>query len=119
MADARRSFVKILAGAAGAFLFLQDQPPVPTPRPKIPVYPPEPAEKPDSSSNPDSASIRVDLSAQERELRATLDQLFAKVRDLKNEIDQMRPAAVFSVPVFKQTQEIEKRAKRLKGYAKV
>ena len=118
MVDSRRWFVKNLAGAAGALLVWQDSPPVPTPRVRIPVYPPEPAEKPDSSK-PDSVSVRVDLSAQEKELRSTLDQLFVKVRDLKGEVDQMHTAAGFSVPVFKETQEIEKLAKRLKGYAKV
>jgi len=116
--DRRRWFVKNLAGAAGAWLFFQDPVPVPAPRPRIPVYPPEPAEKQDSSQ-PGSVTVRVDLSAQEKELRATLEQLFVKVRDLKTEVDQMHTAAVFSVPVFKETQEIEKLAKRLKGYAKV
>jgi hypothetical protein len=118
MLDRRRSFVKNLAGATWAFLFFQDQPPMPTRRVRIPPNPPEPAEKPDSAK-PDSTTVRVDLRAQEKELRETLDQLFAKVSDLKMQLDQLQTASVFSVPVFKQTQEIEKLAKRLKGYAKV
>ena len=118
MLDRRRSFVKNLAGATWAFLFFQDQPLMPTRRVRIPPNPPEPAEKQDSAK-PDSTTIRVDLRAQEKELRETLDQLFAKVRELKTQLDQLRAADVFSVPVFKQTQEIEKLAKRLKGYAKV
>jgi hypothetical protein len=118
MLGRRRSFVKNLAGATWAFLFFQDQPPMPTRRVRIPPNPPEPAEKQDSSK-PDSTIIRVDLRAQEKELRETLDQLFAKVGELKTQLDQLRSTDVFSVPVFKQTQEIEKLAKRLKGCAKV
>jgi hypothetical protein len=109
--------MKSLAGATGAFLFLQEQSPIPTPRVRL-VNPPEPAEKQDSTTT-DGTTFKVDLRAQEKELRETLDQLFAKVRDLKTELDQLRTAQVFSVPVFKQTQEIEKLAKRLKGFAKV
>ena len=110
--------MKNLAGATWAFFFFQDQPPMPAPRVKIPVYPPEAAEKQDSPK-PDGLTVRVDLRAQEKVLRETLDQLYARVRDLKTQLDQLRAADVFSVPVFKQTQEIEKLAKRLKGYAKV
>jgi len=118
MLDQRRSFVKNLAGATWALVFFQDQSPMPTYRVRIPVNPPEPAEKQDSQK-PDSLTIKVDLRAQEKELRETLDQLFAKVHELKTQLDQLQQASVFSVPVFKQAQEIEKLAKRLKGYAKV
>jgi hypothetical protein len=118
MVDRRRSFMKNLAGAAWAFLVLQDQPPMPTPRVRTPVNPPEAAEKQDSGK-PDNLTVKVDLRTREKELRETLNQLFSKVRDLKLQLDQLETAAVFSVPVFKQTQEIEKLAKRLKGYANV
>ena len=118
MVARRRSFVKNLVGAASAFLLFQDQGPMPTPRVRTPVNPPEPAEK-QESPKPDSLTIRVDVRAQEKELRETLDRLFVKVRDLKTQLDQLRATEVFSLPVFKQTEEIEKLAKRLKGYAKV
>jgi hypothetical protein len=117
MLDARRHFVQNLAGAAGAFLLFQSQPPIPGGRQKLPINPPEPAEKQD----PDAAttlSPKAPLHAQEKELRETMDQLFVRVRDLKLELDRLPTSEVFSVSVFKQTQEIEKLAKRLKTYAK-
>ena len=45
-------------------------------------------------------------------------QLFAKVRDLKLQVDALYPSDVFSVAIFRQTQEIKKLAKQLKNYAK-
>ena len=45
-------------------------------------------------------------------------RLFTKVNDLKLQVDALHPSQVFSVAVFKQTQEIEKLAKQLKTYAK-
>jgi hypothetical protein len=44
--------------------------------------------------------------------------LYTKVIDLKLQVDALHPAQVFSVAVFKQTQEIEKLAKQLKNYAR-
>jgi hypothetical protein len=45
-------------------------------------------------------------------------QLFAKVQNLKLQVDALHPSDIFSVAIFKQTQEIEKLAKQLKNYAK-
>jgi len=47
-----------------------------------------------------------------------MSRLYAKVSDLKVQVDALHPADVFSVTVFKQTQEIEKLAKQLKNCAK-
>ena len=44
--------------------------------------------------------------------------LYAKVGDLKLQVDALHPSEVFSVAIFRQTQEIEKLAKQLKTYAK-
>lgn len=113
----RRRVVGTLAGTAGSFLWLQDQPPMPRPRVKTPVNPPEPAEKEDKDG-PEGISRRVSLQAQEKELRQTLEQLYAKVSELRGQLEQLRTAEVFSVGVFKQTQEIEKLAKHLKSCVK-
>jgi hypothetical protein len=40
------------------------------------------------------------------------------VRDLKLQLDQIHTSEIFSLAVFKQTQEIEKLAKQLKNHAK-
>ncbi len=45
-------------------------------------------------------------------------QLFAKVRDLKLQVDALRSSDIFSIAIFKETQEIEKLAKQLKSYAR-
>jgi hypothetical protein len=114
--DTRRCFIKSLAGVSGSFLLLQ----VPAPKSRRPFHvdPPIPADAkstpPDESRNIKSAQ----LQAQEKQFRETLANLNAKVADLKEQLDAVHPAQVFSVAIFKQTQEIEKLAKHLKNYAK-
>jgi len=121
MLDTRRCFLRNLAGVSGSLLLLQTQPPIPAPRRRTPVDPPEPAEKQDAE-NPAGNSKntqRAQLQAQEKEFRETMDRLFTKVRDLKLQLDQFHTSEIFSVAVFKQTQEIEKLAKQLKNRAKL
>lgn len=45
-------------------------------------------------------------------------RLLAKVSDLKLQVDAIHASDIFSVAIFKQTQEIEKLAKQLKNYAR-
>lgn len=113
----RRRAVGTLVGAAGSFLVLQDQAPMPRPRVKTPVNPPEPAEKEDKEA-PEGISQRVSLQAKAKELRQTLEHLYAQVSELKDQLERMHAGEVFSVTVFKQTQEIEKVAKHLKSCAR-
>jgi hypothetical protein len=123
MFDTRRWFLKNLAGASGSFLLLQSSPPIPTPRRRTPVDPPEPAEKQDADNEQDPSASRgaqrARLLAQEKEFRETMKLLFSRVRDLQARVDALHTSDVFSVAIFKQTQEIEKLAKQLKNYAKV
>src|SRR5215471_7954052 len=105
--DTRRSFLKDFAHVSGAFLFFQGCPPMPHPRRKTPVDPPEPLEKQDEDK-PQPISPSVRLRAQEKEFRETMEQLFTRVRDLRDELGHVPTAQVFSVNIFKQTQEIEK-----------
>lgn len=115
--NTRRSFLKDLTGGSCAFLFFQGCPPIPKPRVRTPVTPPEPAEKQDTDK-PEPPSPAVRLRAQEKEFRETMEQLFVHVRDLRAELELVPTAQVFSVRIFKESQEIEKLAKRLKNYAK-
>jgi hypothetical protein len=121
MLDTRRCFLKNLAGISSSFLLLQSSPPMPTPRRRFPVDPPPPAEPPDSDTPVDASrnAKRAQLQAQEKQFRETIVRLFTKVTDLKQEVDALHPSQVFSVAIFKQTQEIEKLAKQLKTYAKL
>jgi hypothetical protein len=118
MFETRRSFLNDVVKMSGGLLFWQGCPPIPEPRRRTPVDPPQPAEKQTpAASNPNS--VIVQRHTQEKELRQTLDELFVRVRDLKAELDHTPTADVFSVDIFKRTQEIEKLAKHLKTYAKV
>ena len=120
MLDTRRCFLKNLAGLSSSFLIFQSSPPIPEPRRRTPVDPPTPAEKQDADNPVDTSRItqRARLQAQEKEFRETMARLFAKVQDLKLQVDALHASDVFSVAIFKQTQEIEKLAKQLKNYAK-
>jgi hypothetical protein len=124
MLDTRRCFLKNLAGLSSSFLLLQSSPqcspPMPRPRRRTPVDPPAPAEKQDvDNAVDDSRNLqRARLQAQEKEFRETMARLFAKVQDLKAQVDSLHSSDIFSVAIFKQTQEIEKLAKQLKNYAK-
>ena len=117
MLGTRRSFLQRFAGIPVTLVALQSCPPVPVPRRHTPVNPPEPAEKQDPEK-PDTSSLTLRRRTQEKELRETTELLFARVRDLRSELEHTPTANVFSVSLFKQTQEIEKLAKRLKNYAK-
>lgn len=113
----RRRMVETLAGGAWSFLVWQDQPPMPRPRVKTPVNPPEPAEKEEQDA-PERVPRRVSLQREEKELRQTMDLLYAKVSELKERLEQLHTAEVFSVTIFKQTQEIAKLAKHLERCAR-
>jgi hypothetical protein len=121
MVDTRRCFLKNLAGLSSSFLLLQSSPPMPRPRRPIDIDPPAPAEPQQDKDNPvDTSRIaeRARLQAQEKQFRETIARLYTKVTDLKQEVDALHPSQVFSVAIFKQTQEIEKLAKQLRNYAK-
>jgi hypothetical protein len=120
MLDTRRRFLRNLAGISSSFVLFQSSPPIPAPRRRVPVDPPTPAEKQDQDNPVDTSRNlkRAQLQAQEKEFRETMARLFTKVSDLKARVDALHPSQVFSVAIFKQTQEIEKLAKQLKTYAK-
>ena len=120
MRDTRRCFLKNLARVSSSFLFFQSSPPIPAPRRRTPVDPPSPAEKQDTETPVDGSKItqRARLQAQEKEFRETMTRLFAKVSDLKLQVDALHSFDIFSIVIFKETQEIEKLAKQLKNYAK-
>lgn len=119
MLDTRRSFIKGLAGTSSSLLLLQSCPPIPRPRRRTPVDPPPPAERQEPETPTDTQNIRrAQLLAQEKQFRETIARLFARVSDLKTQVDALHSSEIFSIAIFKETQEIEKLAKQLKNYAK-
>ena len=120
MLDTRRCFLKNLAGISSSLLLFQSSTPMPGTRRRFPVDPPTGAEKQDTENPADTSRNvkRAQLQAQEKRFRETMARLFTKVSDLKLQVEALHPSEVFSVAIFKQTQEIEKLAKQLKNYAK-
>ena len=119
MLDSRRSFLASFA-AAGAFAVLQQQPPTPI-RPRAEPMPahPEPAQKlPTGSPRKSNPNDPAALVAHEKELRDATDQLLIKVQEFRAQLDGTHTADVFSVGMYKQTEDIEKLAKQLKGRAR-
>jgi hypothetical protein len=120
----RRLFLRTVAGFSCALAWPQEQPPTPIGSRHRP-WPdkPEPGSAGPTSSVPApggrSSDRRAALAQQEQELRQVLEELFGKVQELRSELSGLHTADVFSVTVFKQTQQIEKLAKNLKNHAKI
>jgi hypothetical protein len=120
--ETRRLFLRAAAAFSCTLAFPQEQ----VPTPVSPRHGPWPA-KPtpgtmDSAGIPPSAahtSAREALVQHEQELRQTLEDLFTKVQELRTELASLHTADVFSVTVYKQTQQIEKLAKALRNHAKI
>ena len=119
MLDSRRSFLTSIA-AASAFVFLQQQPPTPVRSRGNPLPDhPEPGQKlPSGPQGTKSDNKQAALVAHEQDLRDATDQLLVKVQEFRAQLDGTHTADVFSVGMYKQTQEIERMAKRLRSRAK-
>ncbi|MGA2098360.1 MAG: hypothetical protein ABSH39_18835 [Candidatus Acidiferrum sp.] len=61
---------------------------------------------------------RVALLQNEKEFRAGVNRLHQLVSELKEDLDKTMTADVFSLQIYKRTQEIERLAKQLKGKAR-
>ena len=120
MVETRRCFLKNLATLSSSSLLLQSSPPIPGTRPRHPIDPPPPAE-PEDQDHPVEKGLdvqRTRLQAQEKQFRETMSRLYSKVSELKAQVEALHPSQVFSIAIYKETQEIEKLAKQLKTYAK-
>ncbi|HYK40101.1 MAG TPA: hypothetical protein VEU98_08735 [Candidatus Eremiobacteraceae bacterium] len=119
MLDSRRSFLTSFA-AVSTLALLQQQPPTPV-RPRSNPMPdhPEPGQKL-PSGQPGTAKVnnQAALVAHEQDLRDATDQLLIRVQEFRTQLDGTHTADVFSVGMYKQTQEIERLAKLLRSRAK-
>jgi hypothetical protein len=123
MEETRRRFLMALAAAAGcsvtrdssAFAQVRGGKPFPTPPQSAETQ--NPAEAAVTKSDPQSRK-RAALQRNEKEFRADVDRLFQLTGELKQEVDKTMTTEVFSVQMYKRTEEIEKVAKVLRGKAK-
>jgi hypothetical protein len=119
MLNSRRSFLTSFV-AASAFAFLRQQPPTPVRSRSNPLPDhPEPGQKlPSSPQGTKQENKQAALVAHEQDLRDATDQLLIKVQEFRAQLDGTRTSDVFSVGMYKQTQEIERLAKLLRSRAK-
>jgi len=113
----RRDFLKYVGVASslavsGTLLGMQKR--------KLPE-PPSPADSSNNSTQPADAQMsqRAQLKLNEQEFRESLAHLYQRVSELKQSLETMHTAEVFSVKVYKQTGEIEQLAKKLRSLAKI
>jgi hypothetical protein len=123
MEETRRRFLMTLAAAASCSvrtdgsLFAQGQKKNPFPTPPASAETQNPAETEGARRDPQGAK-RLAMQQNEKEFRAGVDRLYHLAGELKQEVDKTVTTEVFSVQMYKRTEEIEKVAKLLKGKAK-
>ena len=117
MFDSRRKFLSF--SALGILALLARQAP-PTIHQPINMPPrPDPGENtPPSRHGKARSNNPAALVAHEKELRETTDQLLIKVQEFRAKLDGTHTADVFSVEMYKHTEDIEKLAKLLRNRAR-
>ena len=110
MFDSRRSFLSTFS-AIGALALLAQQAP-PTIHQPINMPPrPDPGEKlPSSQGKSTRTNNSAALVAHEKELREMTDQLLIRVQEFRAKLDGTHTADIFSVSMYKATEDIEKLA---------
>jgi len=125
MREARRRFLVTMAAAASCFAatngfsLAQQRKTTPFPDPPQPAETKNPAEigAAEEKQEPQNGKRAV-LLQNEKEFREGVNRLRQLVNDLKEELDRTTTTEVFSVQMYKKTEEIEKLAKQLKGKAR-
>jgi hypothetical protein len=123
MGETRRRFLMALAAAvscsvaAESPVFAQQRKDNPFPTPPASAETQNPAQAEAANADPQSAR-RAALKQNEKEFRAGVNRLYQLAGELKEEVDKTLTTDVFSVRMYKKTEEIEKVAKMLKGKAK-
>src|SRR5277367_4715009 len=123
MEETRRGFLMIVGVLASCFVAARGSAQEPKKKDSPAPDPPQPAER----MNPAEAAAaqgdpqrakRAALKQNEKEFRAGVDRLYQLAGELKEEVNKTATTEVFSVQMYKRTEEIEKVAKLLKGKAK-
>jgi hypothetical protein len=118
----RRFLMTLVAGASCSvatrgIMFAQLPKKNPFPTPPASAETQNPAEMDAAKADPQSVK-RAALKQNEKEFRAGVDRLYRLASELKQEVDKTVTTEVFSVQMYRKTEEIEKVAKLLKGKAK-
>jgi hypothetical protein len=122
MGETRRRFLITLAAAASCSVatdgpvLAQVHNTKPFPNPPQSAETQNPAEAA-AKTNPQNTK-RVALQQNEKEFRAGVERLYRLASELKQEVDKTVTTEVFSVQMYKRTEEIEKVAKLLKSKTK-
>lgn len=123
MAETRRRFLMTLAVAASCsvatdgLVFARQRKRNPFPTPPQAAETQNPAEA--AAVKPDSQNAkRATILQNEKEFRAEVDRLYQLAGKLKQEVDKTATTEIFSVQMYKRTEEIEKVAKQLRARAK-
>lgn len=124
MGETRRRFLMSLALAASCsvatdgFVLAQERKSNPFPTPPQPAETQNPAEAAAAAKSDSKGAQRAALQQNEKEFRADVDRLYLLASELKQEVDKTLTTDVFSVQMYRRTEEIEKLAKQLKAKAK-
>ena len=124
MGETRRRFLMVLAAAASCsvtadgFVAAQVHNTKPFPTPPESAEKQNPAEAAAAAKGDSQSAKRVALQQNEKEFRADVERLYQLASELKEEVEKIATTDVFSLQMYKRTQEIEKVAKLLKSKAK-
>lgn len=114
MLDSRRSFLSSIAATSAIIVLAFQAPPTIHQPINMPPKPDPGATLPSGQKKNTNKSDQAALVAHEKELRAATDQLLIKVQEFRTQLDGTHTADVFSVSMYKATEDIEKLAKQLK-----
>ena len=122
MGETRRRFLLALAAAASCSVAADGSAFAQTKRAPFPLPPPSaeeqnPAETDAAKQDPEAAKRAV-MKQNEKEFRAGVSRLYQMASELKQEVEKTPTADVFSLQMYKRTEEIEKLVKQLKLKAK-
>ena len=124
MGESRRRFLLLTLAAAASCSVAHEGVAIAQTRKNPPFPAPPESADPQNTAEPGAAkrdsqtSKRIALQQNEKEFRAGVDRLYELAGELKKEVDGTPTTEVFSVRMYKRTEEIEKVAKLLKNKAK-
>ena len=122
MRETRRRFVWMLAAVGGVAVtrgaVFAQLPHTNFPHPPPPADPMQQDQKAPPETLDPQAAKKVQLQQNEKAFRQDVEKLYQLAGELKKEVEKTPTASVFSVQMYRRTEEIEKLAKQLKSRSK-